>query len=424
MNGDSVQVLAATLVGISAIFVVSAVLIPPLRRLRQPQVIAEILAGIALGPSLLGLLPGDLTGHLFPQEIRQGLSAIAQVGIVLFMFLVGWETNLRQVRARGGTVLSISLSSFALPFGAGVALAVWLSQEHTAATHNGGLPAFALFVGAALAVTAFPVLARIVVEHRLHRTPVGTLSLASAAVCDVLAWCALAVVSAVAAWSGSAPLWELLGYTALFATVLATLVRPLVGVLVRRLGARRTASPQLLALLVAGTFIAAYVAERIGLDAIFGAFAFGLVMPRDSAERLESSVRTPLRHVTALLVPVFFVSVGLTVDVTGLGGSGVVELLVVIAVACVGKIGGATAAAKLSGMSWRDSASIGILMNTRGLTELIILNAGMNLGVLDTRMFTVLVLMALVTTAMAGPLLPRGLPRQSQRYRVPTPAIP
>lgn len=405
---NSAQLLAVTVADVAAVLIMGAILIPPLRRLRQPQVIAEIIAGIVLGPSVLGLLPGHLTTRLFPLAARPDLSAIAEVGILLFMFLVGWEMDVGHIRQRGGTVLGISLSSIALPFGTGVALAYWLYRDHAVVGHHHvGRPAFVLFVGTAMAITAFPVLARIILDHRMQMTQPGMLSLASAAVGDVLAWCMLAGVSVIAVSSGQAQLWRLLGFTALYVAVMWLVIRPALAYLIRRTSPDDLPSPQLPAVIVAGVFIAGYLTNEIGLDAIFGAFSFGLIMPRSSAKLLESRIKVPLEHVTALLMPIFFVTTGLTVDVTELGSSGILELLAIVAVACLGKLGGATAAARLSGLNWTDSATVGVLMNTRGLTELIILNVGVTMGVLDTRMFTMMVLMALVTTAMAGPILPR-----------------
>ena len=408
MAQSSSLVLAETVADVAVVLVVGAALIPLVHRLRQPRVIAEILAGIALGPSLLGLLPGHLTTRLFPVAVRPDLSAIAQVGILLFRFLVGWEMDPVAARARGGSVLSISLASIALPFGTGTALAVWLYHDHaTVAGHHVGKAAFVLFVGTAMAITAFPVLARIIIEHRLQVTPAGVISLAAAAIGDVLAWCMLALVSVVAVSSGPGRMWKVIGFSAGYALVLWAVVRPLLRVLIRRAGRDGAVSPRLLAVIVAGVFLAAYTTSQIGLDAIFGAFSFGLIMPRDDGPALASCIRVPIEHVTELLMPIFFISTGLAVDVTGLGRSGLTELLAVIGVACFGKLGGAVTAARATGMSWLDSRTVGLLMNTRGLTELIILNVGVSLGVLDTRMFTMMVVMALVTTALAGPFIPR-----------------
>ncbi|GIH20646.1 cation:proton antiporter domain-containing protein [Rugosimonospora africana] len=408
MAQNSALLLAETTADVAAVLIVGAILTPPFRRLRQPKVIAEIVAGILLGPSLLGLLPGHLVTRVFPMAVRPNLSAIAQVGILLFMFLVGWELDLAQVRTNRGRVLGISLSSIALPFGTGILLATWLYHNHNAVgAHHVGKLAFCLFVGTAMAITAFPVLARIILEHRLQLTRVGILSLSSAAVGDVLAWCMLALVSAIAASSSPTQLWRVIGYSVLYAAVLWGLVRPLLRLLVKRLTRNDTVSPQLLAVVVGGALVAGYLTNQIGLDAIFGAFTFGLIMPRGSSKFLESQIKIPIEHVTFLLMPIFFIVTGLSVDITRINGSGALELVGIIAVACLGKLVGATGAARVSGVSWKESRIIGLLINTRGLTELIILNAGVSMGVLDNRMFTMMVLMALVTTAMAGPLVPR-----------------
>ncbi|MGW3728461.1 cation:proton antiporter domain-containing protein [Streptomyces sp. NPDC000851] len=408
MAGNSADLVVETVAGVAVILTAGSLLVPLLRRVKQPPVIAEILAGILLGPSLLGLLPGDLPGLLFPEEARFGLSSIAQVGILLFMFLVGWEVDLRQIRARRNTVLSISLSAIVVSFGAGAALAAWLYSRHDSVDgHHVGQLSFVLFIGTAMSITAFPVLARIILEHRLQHTRVGILALASAAVDDVLAWCILAFVSVVAASSGSGQVVTVVVGSLVYLAVLAVVVRPLLRRLIDRMTRNDVVSPRLLPIIAAGVFVSGYATHEIGLDAIFGAFAFGLAMPRGSMKLLKSQVSVPFEQVTTLLLPVFFITTGLAVDVTGLGGTGLLELLAIVAVACFGKLAGGTGAARLSGMGWRESWSIGVLMNTRGLTELIILNAGVRMGVLDNQMFTMMVLMALVTTALAGPLVPR-----------------
>lgn len=408
MAQDSATILAETAAGVAVILVAGAVLVPLLRRLRQPPVIAEILAGIALGPSLLGLFPGDLPEVLFPPEARSGLSAIAHIGILLFMFLIGWEIDLRQVRARKNAVLGISLSAVVVPFGTGVLLAGWLYGNHdrVGGQHIGQTP-FVLFVGTAMAITAFPVLARIILEHRLQHTRVGILALASAAVGDALAWCMLAFVSVVAVSSGSGQVYTVIGGTVLYALVLVAVLRPLLRRLVTAMTRDDVVSPGLLPVIAAGALGCAFSTHWIGLDAIFGAFTFGLIMPRSSLTLLKSSVCVPFEHVTTLLMPIFFITTGLSVDVTRLGGAGVLELVAIILVACFGKLAGATGAALVAGLPLKEASAIGVLMNTRGLTELIILNAGVSMGVLDNRMFTMMVLMALITTAMAGPLVPR-----------------
>ena len=255
MAQNTAAVLAETGAGVSVILVAGSLLVPVLRRVRQPPVIAEIAAGILLGPSLLGLLPGDLPDRLFPQETRSGLSSIAQVGILLFMFLIGWEADPGRIRERPRTVLGISLSAIAVPFATGVALAYWLYTRHdTVAGHHVEQTPFVLFVGTAMAITAFPVLARIILEHRLQHTRVGVLALASAAIGDALAWCMLAVVSVVTVASGSGHLLTMAGGSLLYAVVLVAVVRPLLRVLVDRLTRDDMVSPRLLPLVAAGVF--------------------------------------------------------------------------------------------------------------------------------------------------------------------------
>ena len=406
MTGSSAIMLAEVTADVAAVLVVGVALAPLAQRLRQPRVMAEIVAGIVLGPSVLGLLPWHLTTRLFPPPLRGDLSAIAQVGICLFMFLVGWDMNPGQVRRQRRAVLAISMSSIALPFGVGTALAVWLYRYHSVAGgHHVGKVAFVLFFGTAIAITAFPVLARIIREHRLELSPTGSIAIASAAVGDVLAWCMLALVSAVAVSADPVQLARIAGYSALYIACLVLLVRPALLALLARMSRGGGASQSVLCVIVAGVFIAGYVTQLIGLDAIFGAFSFGLIMPRGSAELL-ARIREPLEHAAALLLPVFFVTTGLSVEAAHIG-SAYWQLAAIIAVACFGKILGPAGAARLSAMSWRDSAVIGLLMNTRGLTELIVLNIGMSMHILDIQVFSMMVIMALVTTGMAGPLIPR-----------------
>lgn len=373
-------------------------------RVRQPRVIGEIAAGIVLGPSLLGLLPGDLTTVLFPLEARPFLSMIAQLGLLLFMFNVGWEFDTKQVADRRHMVAAVAVGAMALPFVLGTAAGIPLYVRH--ATVDGQvvpLWVFVLFVGIAMSITALPVLARIVEERGLQDHRIGVLALASAAACDVVAWTALAVL---AAFVGGRDGWNGLrtaGFTILFLLAMRHLLRPLL----RRLLVRRVTLDGAAAatLLVAAICVCAFATSRIGIHPVFGAFAFGMIMPRDCRPEVAEAIRGPVAHAGSLLLPIFFVLAGLSVDVTVLGGEGMVELLVLCLLACSGKIIGAGLPARLSGMSWRGACDVGLLMNTRGLTELVVLDIGRSLGILDQRIFTVLVLMALITTAMTGPLL-------------------
>jgi K+:H+ antiporter len=402
-------VLATALVDIAAILVVGTLLGSLARRLRQPPVIGEIAAGIALGPSLLGLLPGHLTQHLFPLSVRPMLSAIAQLGLLLFMFMIGWEFERSLLHNRRATAASVSLFSILVAFGLGACLAFALYSHHDQVHGKHiSVAAFALFLGAAMSITAFPVLARILTDNKLMHTRVGALALSSAAIDDVLAWFMLAVVSAIVTAGNGTDLIRVGVFAAGYVAVMFLLVRPALAFLVRRLTNRRV-SPYLLIVLVAGVLLSSYATTWIGIHAIFGAFLFGFVMPREPADALQLHLRRPLDTVSLLLLPVFFIVTGLGVDIGGLSGRNWLELAAILVVACVGKLAGAGIPARAFGMPWREVRALGLLMNTRGLTELIILNAGVSLGVLDGPMFTMMVIMGLVTTAAAGPLLPRNL---------------
>jgi Kef-type K+ transport system membrane component KefB len=400
-------IVAAVMADIAIVLLAGTILGRLARYLRQPPVVGEIVAGIALGPSLLGLLPGHLTAHIFPSEARPYLSAIAQVGLLVFMFGIGWEFDKRLLRGRRGTAAAVSLTSIAVAFGLGAALATLLYARHdTVKGHHISFTAFALFMGAAMSITAFPVLARMLTEHRMMGTRVGALALASAAVDDVLAWCLLALVAAiVTATGGSGDLVQISVLAALYIALLVLVVRPLLAFMVRKHVHDRV-TPIFIIMLVSGLLLSSYATTWIGVHAIFGAFAFGFVMPRDPV--LNAGVRKAIDGISVVLLPVFFIVTGLNVDIGALSGRGVVELVGIIAVACAGKLIGAAVPGRLSGMPWKEAGTLGLLMNTRGLTELIILNVGVTLGVLDGRMFTMMVLMALVTTALTGPLLPNA----------------
>ncbi|MFJ5230594.1 cation:proton antiporter [Kitasatospora sp. NPDC088391] len=410
--------LATMLADIGVVLLVGALFGRLVRRVRQPVVVGEILAGIALGPSLLGLLPGDLTHKLFPTDVRPLLSAVSQVGLVLFMFLVGWEFDQRLIRPHAKMAAGVSLLSIALAFGLGAGLAVFLYPEHmTVAGRTIPFSAFATFLGTAMSITAFPVLARIITENRLMGSRVGTLSLGAAAIDDLLAWCLLAWVSALVTSDGDyAGLVRIGAYSVVYLAVMLLVVRPAAARLMWRLAAAERWS-LLLAVLCAGAMVSAWATTWIGIHAIFGAFLFGFVMPREPARVLIEHARRPLENVSVVLLPVFFIITGLGVDLGALTSGDWFALAAIVLVACVGKFAGALLPARLAGFSWRESFDLGLLMNTRGLTELIILNAAVSLGVLDGRMFTMLVIMALVTTAMAGPLL-------SRRPAAETPSVP
>lgn len=375
-------------------------------RFRQPAVMGEIVAGLALGPSLLGLLPGDVTGMLFPPAIRPYLQVLAQLGLVLFMFVVGYRLDLTHLRRARRQISAICAGSVALPFALGVGMAVLLYPwfDRSQLKDAGMLPPV-LFLGVAMSITAFPVLARIIVERGLQHERVGAMALACAAVEDVIAWCLLAGLVLIASATGLLPLGVMLVEAAALMLVLIYVVRPGLARLLAPQRRRPISSAGLHVLLVAGLLLSAWATEVIGLHAIFGAFAFGAIMPRDHIAALAPEVPERVEQHSLLLLPIFFMVTGLSVDLSGLGWQGVVMVVAAIVVACAGKFAGAATAARLTGVPGREAATLGVLINARGLTELVILNVGLSLRVVDTRMFTAMVIMALVTTFMAGPLL-------------------
>jgi K+:H+ antiporter len=364
------------------------------RRLGQPPVIGEVLAGLLLGPSLFG---SGFSSALFPDDIRPFLTALGNVGVALFMFVVGLELERTLVRGRGKLAATVSLGSIVLPFALGAVLALTFAGRHAGANRLG----FVLFVGAAMSVTAFPVLARILTDRRMRNTALGGLALTCAAIDDVLAWSLLAVVVVLSGNAGSRQ-W-LLALLPLYVALMVWGVRPVL----RRFFATAPARlPVALAVSLIGALLSGAVTEWIGLHFIFGAFLFGVLIPREGTERLRAEILGRISEFnTALLLPVFFIVAGLNADLSGLGAAGLGELGLVLLVAVTGKFGGAFAGARLHGLPARKSAALATLMNTRGLTELIILTVGRQLGVLDRPLYSIMVVMAVLTTAMAGPLL-------------------
>ncbi|MFE9251192.1 cation:proton antiporter [Streptomyces sp. NPDC007088] len=391
---------AIVLADIAIVLLAGAALVPLARRLGQPPVIAEVTAGIILGPSLLGLLPGDLPGHLFPPEARPVLSAVAQIGLVLFMFLAGWDMDPRHLRGRGPALTSLAAAAVLTPFALGAGAAMTLhgnfGPQHTDRT------AFVLYLATAFSITAFPVLARILTDQGLADTRVGHLAMACAALGDVAAWCVLALPVAMAGTGESTHAVTVLALTGVFVAVVALLVRPLLARCIRD-----TSGPALPAAISAAVLLTSVATTAIGVHAIFGAFALGLAMPRDSRPALRARVAVPLEHAARILLPVYFVTTGLSVDINSLRANGYMVLLLVVSVAVIGKFAGAALGARLWAMPWREAGAFGVLMNARGLTELMVLGIGRDLGLISPQLFTVMVLMALITTAMTGPLLHR-----------------
>jgi Kef-type K+ transport system membrane component KefB len=367
------------------------------KRFGQPPVLGEIIAGILLGPTFFH---GKITATLFPITVRPPLSALANLGVVMFMFVVGYELDQRLIRGRGRVAVSVSASSIILPLSLGAGLGTWLASRH----HVPGVLPFALFVGAAMSVTAFPVLARILTDRGMHRTRIGGLALACAAIDDVLAWSLLGVVAAIAGAGGQQP--RLLLVPA-YAAVMFGFVRPLLRRLMDVYQRQGRLTPNVLAAVLIGLLLSSYATDWIGLKYIFGAFLFGVVMPREgAAAALREEILHRLEQVSVLvLLPVFFVVSGLNVNLSSVGLSGLVELCLILLVAIVGKFGGAFAGARLAGVRGRRAGALATLMNTRGLTEIVILSVGLQLHILDQSLYSLMIVMAVVTTLMAGPLL-------------------
>ena len=368
------------------------------KRLGQPPVIGEIIAGILLGPTLFD---GKITATLFPMTLRPTLSALANLGVVMFMFAVGYLLDLRLIRGRERVAASVSVSSIILPLSLGAGLGVWLAGRH----HVHHVLPFALFVGTAMSVTAFPVLARILTDRGMHRTRIGGTALASAAIDDVLAWSLLAVVAAIAG-AGGQPLRLLLA--PVYAGVMFGLVRPRLRRLADVYQRRDGLTPNVLAVTLAGLLLSSWATDWMGVKYIFGAFLFGVVMPREgaAAAALREAILNRLEQVSVLvLLPVFFVVSGLSVNLSSVGLSGLAELCLILLVAVAGKFAGAFAGARLAGVPARPAGVLATLMNTRGLTGIVILSVGLQLHILDQSLYSLMIVMAIVTTMMAGPLL-------------------
>jgi Kef-type K+ transport system membrane component KefB len=370
-------------------------------RLGQPPVIGEILTGIALGPSLLGAVWPTGQRWLFPAELLPVIDALSQVGLVLFMFLIGYELDLEHVRSRGRVAAFVSNVSVAVPMIGGVLLAFAMYGRF--AGHGVAFPAFALFIAVSMSITAFPVLARILTDRKIENTHVGALALACAAVDDITAWCLLALATALGRGTSWTSVLTTVVLTAVFISVMLYGLRPLLARLAERHADRLGGGPALLLVLLAGILLASSATDWIGIHPIFGAFLFGVVVPRGAVQKAAVE---QVRGVTVvLLLPLFFAFSGLRTDFRLIGADpalwGWCALVVVVAVGS--KWAGSTGAARLTGLDWRDSLSLGALMNCRGLTELVVLGIGLELRIITPTVFAMLVVMTLVTTVLTAP---------------------
>jgi Kef-type K+ transport system membrane component KefB len=400
-NSDHSISLIPVLTALTTVIVAARILGALFRRFHQPPVMGEVLAGILLGPSFLGWVAPGVANILISPAATQPLGVIAQLGVLLFMFLVGLELNLSVLRKKTYATMMISQAGIAVPFLFGSILALWLYPKLSSS--NISFTAFALFLGISMSVTAFPVLARILTDRKLQNTSLGTTALTCAAAGDVTAWCLLAfvvgVIQSQLAGAGITLLLTILYIVLMFATV-----RPLFTRLVAHWERKSELDQSVIATVCIVLLLSSLVTEFIGIHTLFGAFFFGAIIPHES--RVAKILHKRLHDfVVVLLLPAFFAFTGLRTQISLIQGSQWLLCLAIILVACLGKFGGSMIAARLTGMNLRDAASLGILMNTRGLMELIVLNIGLDFGVISPPLFAMLVIMAVVTTFATTPIL-------------------
>ena len=373
------------------------------RKIGQPAVIGEIIAGIFLGPSLLGMYFPDFSAVLFPVQSLPNLQFLSQIGLILFMYVIGMELDLKMLKNRANDAVVISHASIIFPFTLGVGLAYFVYYRF--APDNVHFLSFALFMGISMSITAFPVLARIIQERGIHKTKLGAIVITCAAADDITAWCMLAaVIAIVKAGSFVSAIYIIL---MAFAFVLAMLfiVKPFLKRIGDLYGSKNTLSKPVVAIFFLTLIIASYLTEIIGIHALFGAFMTGVIMP--DITKFRNIIIEKIEDVSViLLLPLFFVFTGLRTQIGLINDPYLWKITgIIVLVAVVGKFLGSALAAKFVGQSWRDSFIIGALMNTRGLMELVVLNIGLDLKVLTPEVFTMMVIMALVTTFMTGPTL-------------------
>jgi Kef-type K+ transport system membrane component KefB/nucleotide-binding universal stress UspA family protein len=375
------------------------------RYFRQPQVMGEMIAGIMLGPSIFGWLAPNIWRNVFPPASIDSLNILSQIGVIFFLFLVGLELDPKLLRRRGHAAVVISHVSIIAPFLLGAGLALILYPRIFYDAPHMRFQSVALFMGAAMSITAFPVLARILTERNLHTTKVGAVAITCAAVDDVTAWCMLAFVVAIARANGVYPAALTAVLAAIYVAVMFLVVRPFLYRLQIVYDRQGRLSPTIVAIIFMLILASSYTTEAIGIHALFGAFLMGAIMPKGTAfiralsEKLED-------YTVILLLPMFFAFTGLKTQIGLLSSPELWFYTVLITlVACLGKMGGSMFAARSTGLPWREASAIGILMNTRGLMELVILNIGLKEGVITDAVFAMMVIMALVTTALTTPLL-------------------
>lgn len=375
------------------------------RKIGQPSVIGEIIAGIFLGPSVVGMYFPEYSALLFPQESLGNLQFLSQIGLILFMFVIGMELDLKVLKNKANDAVVISHASIVIPFALGMGLSYFIYQNSLFTPKGVDFLSFSLFMGIAMSITAFPVLARIVQERGIHKTKLGTIVITCAAADDITAWCILAAVIAIVKAGTFASSMYVILLAVLYVLMMLFVVKPFL----RKIGdlyeSRDNLSKPVVAIFLLTLIISSYMTEVIGIHALFGAFMTGAIMP--DIGKIRKIIIEKIEDVALiLLLPLFFVFTGLRTQIGLINDAYLWQITgLIIAVAVVGKFFGSALAAKVVGQNWRDSLTIGALMNTRGLMELVVLNIGYDLGVLSTEVFTMMVIMALVTTFMTGPAI-------------------
>lgn len=373
------------------------------KKIGQPAVIGEIVAGIILGPSIIGAYFPAINHFLFPAASLVTLSFLSQIGLILFMFIIGMELDLKAIGKQAYDAVIISHASIIIPYTLGMALAYYLYRDY--APSGISFLSFALFMGIAMSITAFPVLARILQEKGLTRSRLGAMALTCAAADDLTAWCILAAVIALVRSGSSFSVLYTIALAIVYVLVMLKIVRPFLEKLSTVYNSKEKKRTHIIALFFTLLIISSYTTSVIGVHALFGAFIAGVIMP--SSFDFRKVVIDKIEDVSIiLLLPLFFVITGLRTQI-GLINQGHLWVTFgwILLVAVAGKFGGSALAARVVGQSWKDSLSIGVLMNTRGLMQLIVLNIGYDLGILSAEIFAMMVLMALVTTFMTGPAL-------------------
>ena len=373
------------------------------KKIGQPSVIGEIIAGIVLGPSLLGMYFPEFSAALFPVESLGNLKFLSQIGLILFMFVIGMELDLKVLKNKANEAVVISHASIIIPFALGIGLAYFVYNRF--APEGVKFLSFSLFMGIAMSITAFPVLARIVQERGIHKTKLGAIVITCAAADDITAWCILAVVIAIVKAGTFVSSLYIIGLAFIYVLAMLFVVKPFLKRIGDLYGSKDTIVKPVVAIFFLTLILSSYATEVIGIHALFGAFMTGAIMP-DVAKFRTIFIEKVEDVSLILLLPLFFVFTGLKTEIGLINDPYLWKVTgFIILVAVIGKFLGSALAAKFVGQNWRDSLTIGALMNTRGLMELIVLNIGLELKVLTPEVFTMMVIMALVTTFMTGPAL-------------------